>query len=380
VALVALTGFGPLLCVSKCSKTYMPRFPLPAALSDLHDDAIAYASVVQNKVAARGGCKTLSSEALNALMFSAVLTHRSVRTLCEEGWTPIASVLNRTLLDIFANCVAIVAKRADADFMGFKYMTHFQRKWLKAPNVSTEENAGVIAHIEEMVTKLQPAEQAKARTLLAEAEVTPYWFQPEYGSPKRVLELSTHPIYDPQPSLPASQTPAPAPNDTQPPVTSKDVIPPDAAKPATPTAPVAPAVVPAPPADVAPVLIKLEDGTPVHLILSETISSADAQVGQTLELEVVDDIVLDGVCVVPHGSTAWATVTSAQAKRRMGRAGHLDINIDKVKLADGEKAMLRAVKDEKGGSHTGAVTGAVVATSLVLLPAAPLFLLIHGKM
>jgi hypothetical protein len=183
---------------------------------------------------------------------------------------------------------------------------------------------------------------------------------------------------------PANQMPAPAPTDTRPPITSKDVIPPDAAKPAEPVAPTAP-VAPAiptptvPPADVPPVLIKLEDGTPVHLILSETISSADAQVGQTLELEVVDDIVLDGVCVVPHGSTAWATVTSAQAKRRLGRAGHLDINIDKVKIADGEKVLLRAVKDEKGGSHTGAMTGAIVATSLVLLPAAPLFLLVHGK-
>ena len=139
----------------------------------------------------------------------------------------------------------------------------------------------------------------------------------------------------------------------------------------------APAVAAAP--DAAPVLIKLEDGTPVHLILSETISSADAQVGQTIEFEVVDDIVIDGVCVVPHGATAWATVTSAQAKRRMGRAGHLDVNIDKVRLADGEKALLRAVKDSKGGSHTGAMTGAIVATSLVLWPAAPLFLLMHGK-
>ena len=181
---------------------------------------------------------------------------------------------------------------------------------------------------------------------------------------------------------PAAQTPAPRPVADAKPVTSKDAVPPDAAKsdqPAIAATPVTPAVAPAPPADAAPVLIKLEDGTPVHLILGETISSADAQVGQTLELEVVDDILVDGVLVVQHGSTAWATVTSAQAKRRMGRAGHLDINIDKVRLADGEKVLLRAVKDEKGGSHTGAMTGAIVATSLVLLPAAPLFLLVHGK-
>jgi hypothetical protein len=40
---------------------------------------------------------------------------------------------------------------------------------------------------------------------------------------------------------------------------------------------------------------------------------------------------------------------------------------------------LRAVKDVKGGGHQGAITGAMVATSIVFFPAAPLFLLVHGK-
>jgi hypothetical protein len=123
----------------------------------------------------------------------------------------------------------------------------------------------------------------------------------------------------------------------------------------------------------------LEDGTPVHLVLSENLSSADAVTGQTVEFEVVDDVIVNGFVVIPHGATAWATVTDAEHKRRMGRAGKLDINIDKVRLADGEKALLRAVKDVKGGTHTGAMVGGMVATSLVLLPAAPLFLLMHGK-
>jgi hypothetical protein len=123
----------------------------------------------------------------------------------------------------------------------------------------------------------------------------------------------------------------------------------------------------------------LEDGTPVHLVLSENLSSADAVTGQTVEFEVVDDVIVNGFVVVPHGATAWATVTDAEHKRRMGRAGKLDLNIDKVRLADGEKALLRAVKDTKGGGHTGAMVGAMVATSLVVWPAAPLFLLMHGK-
>jgi hypothetical protein len=63
------------------------------------------------------------------------------------------------------------------------------------------------------------------------------------------------------------------------------------------------------------------------------------------------------------------TITDAEHKKRMGRAGKLDLNIDKVRLAGGEKALLRAVKDAKGGGHTGAMVGAMVATSLVVWPA-----------
>jgi hypothetical protein len=63
----------------------------------------------------------------------------------------------------------------------------------------------------------------------------------------------------------------------------------------------------------------------------------------------------------------------------MARGGKLDINIDYVRLVDEEKAALRAVKEVQGGGHTGAMTGAIVATSLVFFPAAPFFLFMHGK-
>jgi hypothetical protein len=63
----------------------------------------------------------------------------------------------------------------------------------------------------------------------------------------------------------------------------------------------------------------------------------------------------------------------------MARGGKLDVNIDDVRLADGERVALRAVREVKGGGHTGAMTGAIVATSIVFFPAAPLFLFMHGK-
>jgi hypothetical protein len=123
----------------------------------------------------------------------------------------------------------------------------------------------------------------------------------------------------------------------------------------------------------------LEEGTPVRLRLNRTISSADAHVGDTLDFEVLDDITVNRVLVIPKGGLAFATVTEAQAKRRMARGGKLDINIDYVKLVSGDKAALRAVKDVKGGGHTAGMVGGMVATSIIFFPAAPFFLFMHGK-
>jgi hypothetical protein len=123
----------------------------------------------------------------------------------------------------------------------------------------------------------------------------------------------------------------------------------------------------------------LEDQAPVRLRLNRTISSADAHVGDTVDFETLDDITVNGTLVIAKGGLAYATVTSAQAKRRMARGGKLDINIDYVKLVSGDRAALRAVRDASGGGHTGAMVGGIVATSLVFFPAAPFFLFMHGK-
>jgi len=123
----------------------------------------------------------------------------------------------------------------------------------------------------------------------------------------------------------------------------------------------------------------LQDGTPIKLRFGTTVSSQTAHVGDSVDLEVLEEVTVGSTVVIQKGASALASVTEAQSKRSMGRAGKLDINIDYVRLADGEKAALRAVKDVKGGGHQGAMTGAMVATSLIFFPAAPLFLFMHGK-
>src|SRR6267143_1149144 len=137
---------------------------------------------------------------------------------------------------------------------------------------------------------------------------------------------------------------------------------------------------PAPPGTPRPPLaFGLSEDTPVRLKLTRTMSSKDATLNEKVDFEVLEDVKVGDVVVVEHGAMAIGTVTEAQPKRRMGRAGKLNITIDYVQLVDGEKVPLRAVKGGSGGNHTGAMTGAIVASSILFFPAAPFFLFMHGK-
>ncbi len=123
----------------------------------------------------------------------------------------------------------------------------------------------------------------------------------------------------------------------------------------------------------------LVEDTPVRIKLARTMSSKDARVNERVDFEVLEDVKVGNVVVIERGSLAIATVTEAHPKRRMGRSGKLHINIDYLRLTSGDKVPLRAFKGGSGGNHVAAMTGAMVATSIVFFPAAPLFLFMHGK-
>jgi len=123
----------------------------------------------------------------------------------------------------------------------------------------------------------------------------------------------------------------------------------------------------------------LQDGTAIKLRLTENLTSATATAGQQVAFETVEETDVEGVMVIAKGAQALATVTSAEPRRSMGRAGKLDVNIDSVRLRDGEKAALSATQSAKGGGHTGAMAAGMVGTAIVFFPAAPLLLFVHGK-
>ena len=131
---------------------------------------------------------------------------------------------------------------------------------------------------------------------------------------------------------------------------------------------------------VAAAQVIVPDGTKIRVRLDQTISSATADQGQMVEFSVTEPVKVGDTVAIPEGARVTGTITEAQEKRHMGRAGKLDFSIERVRAADGEWISLRyTINKRSGGSHavrTGVLTA---GAAVVFWPAAPAFLLIKGK-
>jgi hypothetical protein len=114
-------------------------------------------------------------------------------------------------------------------------------------------------------------------------------------------------------------------------------------------------------------MVTLQDGTPVRLRLMKTVSSADARVGETVDFEVTEPVVSQGLVVIPKGSLALGKVTKVEKKRRFGRAGELEVSVDSVRLADGSPVPLRATREKNTGDMSSGRLAATIAASPILV-------------
>ena len=98
--------------------------------------------------------------------------------------------------------------------------------------------------------------------------------------------------------------------------------------------------------------VVLLDSTPVHMKLGRELSSAGAQVGDEVNLEVSEDVVIDGLLIIPKGSNALGVVNEAEPKKALGRGGKLSILVRSVRLANNDQAVLRSGGEAKGASSS----------------------------
>ncbi len=128
-----------------------------------------------------------------------------------------------------------------------------------------------------------------------------------------------------------------------------------------------------------PGTVLVKSGTPVKLQFSNTISSASAHKGDKVDFVVEKGVAVDGYTVVRPGEVARGSVVEVERKRLLGVGGRVIVKLDSVELASGEQVGLEARQRFKGRSHTLRMGLAMAVTAAIYLPAAPVFLLAHGR-
>src|SRR5437899_1145534 len=99
------------------------------------------------------------------------------------------------------------------------------------------------------------------------------------------------------------------------------------------------------------------DAPHVKLRLTETVSSADAKVGQLVSIEVVDSVQIDGKVIIAAGAHARASVISAKRRGRNHREGQLVLTVESVSRVDGRETLLQSANVQTGSGHGSPIFG-----------------------
>lgn len=116
----------------------------------------------------------------------------------------------------------------------------------------------------------------------------------------------------------------------------------------------------------APLEIVLQDGTPVRLQLTESISSDVAKLNDPVKLLVVDDVVVDGRALIEKGTLGSGKVSHA-TRQLLTRGGRLDVEAESVQAADGTEVKLRGNISVSGGRGLVRGNEATILSSTDLL-------------
>lgn len=118
--------------------------------------------------------------------------------------------------------------------------------------------------------------------------------------------------------------------------------------------------------------VTIPDGTEFTAQTLEFLSSETANVGDQVQMEVDNNLVVDGVIAIAAGTPVRGTISNVTHASRMGRSGNISIRIESTSAVDGQRVPVRATKAQAEGDKTGST----IALTLIV---SPLFLLRRGN-
>jgi hypothetical protein len=124
-------------------------------------------------------------------------------------------------------------------------------------------------------------------------------------------------------------------------------------------------------------IVRLANGTPVHLLVAEPVSSKTAKPGDVIKLQVLGDVKVGDLVVIANKAPGFATIETAKSAGRAWRTGTVALKLQTVTLLNQLQQPLRAWSAIKGIDTNAGVawTNAVVQSygfALLFLPLAPL--------
>jgi len=166
----------------------------------------------------------------------------------------------------------------------------------------------------------------------------------EAPTPAEVTETPAAPTAE----APAS-TPAPAPTRAPAPAAAPTPV---AAEPAG-RSDVKPAPEPVPAPEPEPEAVTVPAGTLIDVAFLDALSTAETMVGDSFRTRVINDVLYDGVVVIPAGSVVVGTVTEAVSAndKRFGGQARLAMEFNEVQLTSGRYATMSASLLEAGKSQ-----------------------------
>jgi len=103
-----------------------------------------------------------------------------------------------------------------------------------------------------------------------------------------------------------------------------------------------------------PFAVTLREGTPVQLRLTRDVAYATVRAGDKVDLEIGDDVRIDGVLVIGRGARLSAEIVVAEPKTRFGKGGKLGLQLESVPLMNRDQAAVRMVRESSQGPGGGA--------------------------
>jgi hypothetical protein len=109
--------------------------------------------------------------------------------------------------------------------------------------------------------------------------------------------------------------------------------------------------------------VRLQEGTTVRIILKEELSSKKAAVGDPVEMEIQEDVLVEGHTVIKAGTMVKGEVTQITKAKMLGQQGKIDFFVNYTSSIDFQNIRLRSSRKYEGKNNTA---GMAVAAAFAL--------------